>query len=292
MSDGPARLDVPALLASKRSGRKVVMLSVPDYPHAIWAERAGVDMVVVGDSLGMTVYGHANTLPVTIDDMIRHTAAVRRGAPDTFCLAAMPYGSFATPDLGIRNALRLMQEGGADAVKMQGGRSMAHIIRAIADAGVPVMSHVGLTPHFVHRLGGFKAQGRTAEDALEVLADARAIEDAGAIGMEVEAVPSMVAAAIEEAVDVFTFGIGAGHPSCGQALLIADLLGEFDRFQPKFSKRFADFTNLATDAIASYAREIREGAFPDEAHSYQMKKGEGDKFQRLLAERRDAGSRN
>lgn len=284
MPENPERLDVPSLLRRKRSGEKVVMLSVPDFPHAIWAERAGVEVVVVGDSLGMTVYGHGNTLPVTIDDMVRHTSAVRRGAPNTFCLAAMPYGSFATPDIGIRNALRVMQEGGADAVKMQGGRSMEHVIRAIAGAGVPVMSHVGLTPHFVHQLGGFKAQGRTADAAIEVLEDARAIESAGAIGMEVEAVPAEVAQAIEESVDIFTFGIGAGHPSCGQALLAADLLGAFDRFQPKFSKRYSNFAELAVEAIGRYAQEVREGTFPDDEHSYHMKKGEADELQRLLAE--------
>lgn len=284
MSDGPKRLDVPSLLQRKRSGEKVAMLSVPDFPHAIWAERAGIEVVVVGDSLGMTVYGHSNTLPVTTDDMVRHTSAVRRGAPDTFCLAAMPYGSFATPELGIHNALRLMQEGGADAVKMQGGRSVKHVIHAIASAGVPVMSHVGLTPHFLHRLGGFKAQGRTAEAALEVIEDAMAIESAGAIGMEVEAVPAVVAKAIEESVNIFTFGIGAGHPSCGQALLAADLLGAFDRFQPKFSKRYSNFAELAVEAIGHYAQEVRDGYFPDDEHSYHMKKGEDEKFKRLFAE--------
>lgn len=285
MPESPERLDVPSLLQRKRNGEKVVMLSVQDYPHAIWAERAGVEIVVVGDSLGMTVYGYANTLPVTIDEMVSHTSAVRRGAPNTFCLAAMPYGSFATPEIGIQNALRLMQDGGADAVKMQGGCSMVHVISAIAGAGVPVMSHVGLTPHFLHRLGGFKAQARTAESAIEVLADAEAIEAAGAIGIEVEAVPAEVARAIEDTVDIFTFGIGAGHPSCGQALLAADLLGEFDRFQPKFSKRYANFADLAVEAIADYAREVREGSFPDDDHSYHMKKGEVEKLQSLLARR-------
>ena len=168
MPEERKKLTIPDLAARKKAGEKVVMASIPDYPSAVWAERAGIDIAAVGDSLGMVSYGYANTLPVTIDMMIAHAQAVRRGAPNCMILVAMTYGSYATPESGVANALRLMKEGGADVVKMQGGKDKAHIIRAIADAGVPVMSHVGMCPHFVHQYGGFKLQGRTAAHGLRV----------------------------------------------------------------------------------------------------------------------------
>ncbi len=169
------------------------------------------------------------------------------------------------------NALRFMKEGQVDCVKMQGGRDKQHIIRAIADAGVPVMSHVGMCPHFVHTYGGFKLQGRTADDAMKIIDDALAIQEAGAIGFEVEAVPAPVARAVDDAVDIFTFAIGAGGASCGQLLLAFDLLGVFDQFKPKFTKRYANLSEIAVDALQRYAAEVRSGAFPDADHSYGMK---------------------
>jgi 3-methyl-2-oxobutanoate hydroxymethyltransferase len=183
------KLTVPDLAARKKAGEKVVMASIPDYPSAVWAERAGIDIAAVGDSLGMVSYGFPNTLPVTIDMMIQHAQAVRRGAPSCLIMVSMTYGSYASPEIGVTNALRLMKEGGADVVKMQGGKDKAPIIKAIADAGVPVMSHVGMCPHFVHQYGGFKLQGRTAEDAMRIIEDGIAIEEAGAVGFEIEAVP-------------------------------------------------------------------------------------------------------
>lgn len=266
-----APLTVPDLRRAKAEGRKIAMISVPDYPMALWAERAGADMVVVGDSLGMTVYGHANTLPVTLEQMIAHTAAVRRGAPRTFCLVSMPYGSYATPEIAIVSALRLMKEGGADAVKMQGGREKADIVRAIAASGVPVMSHVGMCPHMMHHYGGFKLQGRTAAEALGLIEDGRAVEAAGAIGFEIEAVPAPVARAIDAAVRCFTFGIGAGPACTGQILLGADLMGAFDAFKPKFAKRYADVNSVAQRAFDDYVADVRSGGFPDADHSYAMR---------------------
>jgi len=179
VSDERKKLAVPDLIARKRAGEKVVMASIPDYPTAVWAERAGIDICAVGDSLGMVSYGFSNTLPVTVDMMIEHCLAVRRGAPNTFVLVAMPYGSYASPDIGVMNALRFMKEGGVDCVKMQGGRDKFSIIRAIADSGVPVMSHVGMCPHFVHQYGGFRLQGKTADDALKIIDDGIAIQEAG-----------------------------------------------------------------------------------------------------------------
>jgi 3-methyl-2-oxobutanoate hydroxymethyltransferase len=285
MADERKKLTVPDLRARKAAGQKVVMASIPDYPSAIWAERAGIDIAAVGDSLGMVSYGHPNTLPVTVDMMIAHAQAVRRGAPNCMIMVSMPYGAYATPDIGVVNALRLMKEGGADVVKMQGGREKAPIIRAIADAGVPVMSHVGMCPHFMHQYGGFRLQGNTAEKALAVIEDGLAIEAAGAVGFEIEAVPAPVAKAVDDAVGIFTFGIGAGPASCGQLLLAFDLLGVFDQFKPKFTKRYANVSEIAVAALAEFAAEVRAGRFPDAEHSYAMKPEEEQKLVAALAQR-------
>ncbi|MCC6869310.1 MAG: 3-methyl-2-oxobutanoate hydroxymethyltransferase, partial [Burkholderiales bacterium] len=285
MADERRKLTVPDLAERKRAGEKVVMASIPDYPSAIWAERAGIDIAAVGDSLGMVSYGHPNTLPVTVEMMIQHAQAVRRGAPNCMILVSMPYGSYATPDIGVVNALRLMKEGGADVVKMQGGREKAPVIRAIADAGVPVMSHVGMCPHFVHRYGGFKLQGRTAAEAMRIVDDGIAIEEAGACGFEIEAVPAPVAKAVDDAVDVFTFGIGAGSASCGQLLLAFDLLGVFDQFKPKFTKRYAQIADVAVAALKEYAADVRTGRFPDADHAYAMKPDEERMLHEAIAAR-------
>ena len=285
MAEERKRLTVPDLEIRKKANEKVVMASIPDFPSAVWAERAGIDIAAVGDSLGMTNYGHPNTLPVTVDMMVQHTQAVRRGAPNCMVLVAMPYGSYATADIGVLNALRLMKEGGADVVKMQGGREKAHIIKAIADAGVPVMSHVGMCPHFMHLYGGFKLRGKTAAEAMDIIEDAVAIEAAGACGFEIEAVPAPVAKAVDDAVGIFTFGIGAGPASCGQLLLGYDLLGVFDQFKPKFTKRYAELSKVAVDALKVYAEDVRSGRFPDADHSYGMKAEEAEKLQGLLAKR-------
>ena len=286
MAEERKKLTVPDLIARKRAGEKVAMASIPDYPSAVWAERAGIDICAIGDSLGMVSYGYANTLPVTVDMMIEHCIAVQRGAPNTFRLVAMPYGSYANPEVGVRNALRFMKEGAVDCVKMQGGRDKFDIIKAIADSGVPVMSHVGMCPHFVHQYGGFKLQGKTAEEAMKVIDDGLAIQEAGGIGFEIEAVPAPVAQAVDAAVDVFTFGIGAGPASCGQLLLAFDLLGVFDQFKPKFTKRYANISEIAVNALKTYAEEVRSGQFPDADHSYGMKPEEAEKLKRLLAARK------
>jgi 3-methyl-2-oxobutanoate hydroxymethyltransferase len=280
------KLTVPDLIARKRAGEKVAMASIPDYPTAVWAERAGIDICAIGDSLGMVSYGYANTLPVTVDMMIEHCLAVQRGAPNTFRLVAMPYGSYANADVGVANALRFMKEGAVDCVKMQGGRDKFAIIKAIADAGVPVMSHVGMCPHFVHHYGGFRLQGKTVEEALKIIDDGVAIQEAGAIGFEVEAVPAPVAKAVDAAVDIFTFGIGAGSASCGQLLLAFDLLGMFDQFKPKFTKRYANISQIAVDALKTFATEVRGGQFPDADHSYGMKPEEVARLEAALGKKR------
>ena len=285
LSEKRKKLTVPDLKEAKKAGRKLVMASIPDYPSAVWAERAGLDILGIGDSLGMVSYGFSNTLPVTVDMMIQHCQAVRRGAPNTFNLVAMPYGSYPNPDVAVMNALRFMKEGAVDCVKIQGGRDKFPILKAMVDAGVPMMSHVGMCPHFVHQYGGFKLQGKTAEEAMKIIDDGLAIQEAGCIGFEIEAVPAPVAAAVDAAVDIFTFGIGAGPASCGQLLLAFDLLGVFDQFKPKFTKRYADISGIAVDALKRYAAEVRGGQFPDAEHSYSMKPEEAEKLKRLLGAR-------
>jgi 3-methyl-2-oxobutanoate hydroxymethyltransferase len=218
--------------------------------------------------------------------MIAHTQAVRRGAPDTFCLVSMPYGSYATRDVAVLNAVRLMKESGADAVKLQGGREMFAVIKAVADAGVPVMSHVGLLPHYVHRFGGFKSQGRTAKDAFAIIDNARAIEEAGAVGLEIEAMPYEVGKAVDEAVSIFTFSIGAGAAGTCQLLNGYDLIGGFDTFTPKFAKRYGNVAEVATRAFEAFVADVRAGAFPDAEHSYSMKAEEAAK---LAAALKDGG---
>lgn len=282
MTQDRKKLTLPQLAEKKAAGERLVMVAVGEVLTATWAERAGVDIVGVGDSLGMTLHGHENTLAMTVDQMIMHTQAVRRGAPNTLCLVSMPYGSYATADLAVTNAVRMMKESGADALKLQLGREGAHIIRAVADAGVPVMSHVGLLPHKVHQMGGFKMQGRTAEAAMDIVADARAIEAAGAIGLEIEAMPYEVGKAVDDAVDIFTFSIGAGAAGTCQLLNGYDLLGAFDTFKPKFAKRYANLAQDATDAFAAYADDVRAGRFPDAEHSYQMRPDEIARFETLL----------
>ena len=277
-----SKLTIPDLATKKAAGERLVMVAVGEVLTATWAERAGVDIVGVGDSLGMTLHGHENTLAMTVDQMIMHTKAVRRGAPNTLSLVSMPYGSYATVDIAVQNAVRMMKESGADAVKLQLGREGAHIIKAVADAGVPVMSHVGLLPHKVHLLGGFKMQGRTAEAAMELVDNAKAIEDAGAIGLEIEAMPYEVGKAVDEAVDIFTFSIGAGAAGTCQLLNGYDLLGAFDTFKPKFAKRYANLAEIATKAFADYCEDVRSGRFPDEDHSYQMKPDEIAKLREML----------
>lgn len=276
------KLTIPDLAKKKAAGERLVMVAVGEYLSAQWAERGGVDIVGVGDSLGMTLYGHETTLPMTVEQMIEHTRAVRRGAPNTFCLVSMPYGSYATKEIAVTNAVKMMKESGADALKMQGGREMFDIIKAVADAGVPIMSHVGLTPHFVHKLGGFKMQGRTAEEALKIIDNAKAIEEAGAIGLEIEALPYLVGKAVDEAIDIFTFSIGAGSAGTCQLLNGYDLIGGFDTFKPKFAKRYGNVNEVAVKAFSDYAADVRSGAFPDDDHTYKMNPEEARKLREAL----------
>ena len=271
---------------SKVTGEKMVYMSVPDYTAARWAEMAGVDVAVVGDSLAMIAHGHPNTIPASMDMMVMHALAVRRGAPHTFVLGCMPYQSYNTIDRALVNATRFMQEAGSDAVKPQGGKSQAHILKALVDAGIPTASHIGLTPHTIAMFGGFKIQGRTAEAAMKILEDALAIEDAGCFMLEFEAVPARIAEVISKQLTIPTIGIGAGVGTDGQILLCHDLLGVFTDFKPKFTKRYANLTEIAVNGIRQYVAEVKSGKFPDDDHSYSVKDDEFEKFLALVEKRK------
>lgn len=280
-----AKLTLPELSEKKAKGERLAMVAVGEAMSAAWAERAGVDIIGVGDSLGMTLHGHQNTLQITVDQMIMHILAVRNGAPNTMTIASMPYGSYATEKKAVENAIKMMKESGVDALKLQLGKEGSNIIKAVADAGVPIMSHVGLLPHKVHLLGGFKMQGRTAEAAIEIIENAQAIEDAGAIGLEIEAMPYEVGKAVDDAVSIFTFSIGAGSAGTCQLLNGYDLLGAFDTFKPKFAKRYANLSEVATKAFSDYIKEVQTGEFPDAGHSYKMKEEEIKKLKQELSKR-------
>ena len=279
------KLTLPELTEKKARGERLAMVAVGEAMSAAWAERAGVDIIGVGDSLGMTLHGHQNTLQITVDQMIMHILAVRNGAPNTMTIASMPYGSYATEKKAVENAIKMMKESRVDALKLQHGKEGSNIIKAVADAGVPIMSHVGLLPHKVHLLGGFKMQGRTAEAAIEIVENAQAIEDAGAIGLEIEAMPYEVGKAVDDAVSIFTFSIGAGSAGTCQLLNGYDLLGAFDTFKPKFAKRYANLSEVATKAFSDYIKEVQTGEFPDADHSYKMKEKEIKKLKQELSKR-------
>ncbi len=287
-SERPARTKrtITEIRDSKRSGEKMVYKSVPDYTSAQWAEMAGVDVAVVGDSLAMIAHGHTSTVPATMDMMVMHAQAVRRGAPNTFVLGCMPYQSYNTVDRALTNATRFMQEAGCDAVKPQGGKTQAHILAALVDAGIPTASHIGLTPHTIAMFGGFKVQGRTAESAMKILEDAFAIQDAGCFMLEFEAVPAPIARLISEQLEIPTIGIGAGAGTDGQILLSYDLLGVFTDFKPKFTKRYANLTEVAVSGLEKYVAEVKAGTFPDDDHSYSVKDAIYEEFLSLVEKRK------
>ena len=271
---------------SKTSGEKMVYMSVPDYTSARWAEMAGVDVAVLGDSLAMIAHGHSSTIPATMDMMALHAQAVRRGAPNTFVLGCMPYQSYNTIERALTNATRFMQEGACDAVKPQGGKSQAAILKAMVDAGIPTASHIGMTPHTVAMFGGFKIQGKTAETAMKILEDAFAIQDAGCFMLEFEAVPAKIAAVISKQLEIPTIGIGAGVDTDGQILLCYDLLGVFTDFKPKFTKRYSNLTEVALKGILQYISEVKAGTFPDDDHSYGVDEKEYEKFVSMVEKRK------
>jgi 3-methyl-2-oxobutanoate hydroxymethyltransferase len=264
----------------KKEGEKITFLTSYDYPTAQFAEAAGMDMLLVGDSLGMCVYGYHGTVPVTMDQCICHAEAVRRGAPNTFVVGDMPFMSYQSSiEKAVENAGRFLKEAGCDAVKLEGGVRVAPQIRGIVDAGIIVMGHIGLTPQSSGQLGGHKAQGRTLETARMVIEDALAVQNAGAQMILLEAIPPEVAGYIRRRLTLPVLSIGAGLDCDGQLLIVSDMIGQFQAFTPKFVKKYADVAAVVTDAMKHYVSDVRDGRFPEDAHCYHMLPGELEKFQ-------------
>lgn len=261
---------VPDFLKMKEAGEKITMLTAYDYPTAQWAEEAGLDTILVGDSLGMVVLGYDSTVPVTVEEILHHTKAARRGAPQTFLAADLPFMSYATVELALANAARLMKEGGADAVKIEGGASIAPVVQALTQAGVPVVGHIGLTPQTSGQLGGFKVQGRDLDSARQLVNDALALERAGAFMLTLEAIPKQVAGQISAKLKIPTIGIGAGLECDGQVLVIHDILGLFKKFKPKFVKQYALLGQEAVQGAKKYHEEVKAGLFPAAENTFTL----------------------
>jgi len=258
-----------SIAKQKHEGRKITALTAYDAPFAEMMDDAGVDVILVGDSVGMAVLGRSDTLSVTMEEMIHHTRAVSTAVKRAMVVADMPFMSFqVSPEKALENAGRLVKEGGAHAVKLEGGRSMAETIEKIVSAGIPVMGHVGLTPQSVHTLGGYKVQGRKSQSARQVLADARAVQSAGAFSVVIEAVPVDLAQAVTAELEIPTIGIGAGPDCDGQILVLQDMLGISGR-TPRFVKRYADVAGVVRKAFEEYIDEVRDGEFPSAEHTYK-----------------------
>lgn len=252
----------------KQDKRRITMMTAYDYPFARLVDSGGVDAILVGDSLGVVFAGHENTLRVTMDEMIYHTRAVARAKPHALLIADMPYMSYQVSiEEARRNSGRLLVEGGAQAVKIEGGMNMSHVIQAITSIDIPVMGHIGLTPQSIHRMGGYKVQGRK-EQAERVMEDALAVQDAGAFSIVLEGIPAALAARITAELSIPTIGIGAGPDCDGQVLVIHDILGLCEKYAPKFVKRYVDLAPVITGAVTSYVEEVRSGTFPTEEHSF------------------------
>jgi 3-methyl-2-oxobutanoate hydroxymethyltransferase len=258
----------------------ISFITTYDYPTATFVEKVGLDMILVGDSLGMCVYGYDGTMPVTMDQMIAHSEAVRRGAPNTFVIGDMPFLSYQLSDeLAVANAGRFFKEAGVDAVKLEGGVRVASRIRAIVDAGMLVMGHIGLTPQSSSQLGGFRAQGRTLESAKVQVEDALAVQKAGAGMILLEAIPPEVAGYIRKTLSIPVLSIGAGLDCDGQLMIVSDALGVFQAFTPKFVKRYAEIAKVSVKALSSYHREVKDSKFPEPKHTYSMIPEERVKFE-------------
>jgi len=277
----PKKLTIPDI-RNRKNGTPISVITAYDYSWAKMADAAGIDIALVGDSLGMVVLGYPDTVSVTMEEMLHHSKAVVRGTEHALVVTDMPFGSYnsSIPE-AINNASRLLKEGRADAVKLEGGAVMAPTVAAIVRAGIPVQGHIGLTPQTAASLGGFKVQGRSAEAARQLIDDARALEEAGCFSIVLEAIPAPLAEHITGAISIPTIGIGAGPGCDGQVLVIHDLVGLYDRFVPKFVKQYAKISEQVIAALTQYKTEVESRAFPDEAHSFTMKSEELDKLMRL-----------
>src|SRR4030042_1788061 len=277
------KLAISDFYEMKKEGKKITWITAYDYPIAAFAQASGMDMILVGDSLGMVVYGYNGTVSVTMDECIIHSKAVRRGAPNVFVVGDMPFGSYHTSDAdAVANAVRFVKEANVDAIKLEGGVRVASRIRAITDAGIVVIGHIGLTPQSSGILGGFKVQGRTATSAEDVIKDAIAVQVAGAKMLLVEAIPPELAEAITKIVTIPVLGIGAGVKIDGQVLICGDMLGYFEAFTPKFVKKYANVAKVITDAMKEYVDDVHDSKFPAAEHTYSVLPEEKEKFDGML----------
>ncbi|MFZ5945551.1 MAG: 3-methyl-2-oxobutanoate hydroxymethyltransferase [Bacillota bacterium] len=280
------KVTIHTLFEKKAKGEKITFLTAYDYPTAVIEDKVGIDLILVGDSLGMCVYGFDSTLPVTMDMMVNHSKAVRKGAPNCFVIGDMPYMSYQISiEQAVANAGRLMQEAGVDGVKLEGGVEMVDTIKAITKAGIPVMGHIGLTPQSVSMLGGFKAQGRDVSAALKLVEDAKALEEAGCFAMLLEAIPAEVGKIITERVKVPTLSIGGGPYCDGQVLVVHDALGFFGGHVAKFVKQYANMNQTIEEALTKYKEEVEQVIFPGPEHCYKIKEEELAKLLEALGEK-------
>lgn len=264
------RKNIVQIVEMKARGEKISVLTAYDYPFAQLMDAAGIDMILVGDSVGTVFCGYDNTLPVTVEDMLYHTRAVVRGSHQALIVTDMPFMSYQVDSRDARiNAGRLLKEGGAQAVKLEGGEPMAETIRSLVEIDIPVVGHIGLTPQSVHRMGGFRVQGREEQQARKILADAKAVEQAGAFALVLEGIPRSLAGEVTSAVAIPTIGIGAGVDCDGQVLVIHDILGLCDKYSPKFVKRYADISSTISQGISAYIEEVKAGEFPTTSHSFK-----------------------
>lgn len=269
--DKPEKVYVPALRAAKEKGEKLVCLTAYDYPTGRIVDEAGVDIVLIGDSMGNVIHGYGNTIPVTLEEILSATKAVKRGASRALIVADMPYGSFHTGDnKTVRNALKLMKGGGAEAIKLEGGRNRVDLVKRLVDEEIPVMAHVGLTPQSVHKLGGYRVQGKTAETAQILIEDAKMLEEAGAFAIVLELVPREIAEIITKELTISTVGIGAGANCDIQVLVLHDLIGFTFGRQPRFVRQYANVSEVISNAITQWMEDVKSGNYPSEAESYGL----------------------
>ena len=267
----PEKVSAPSLRSSKQRGERLVCLTAYDYPTARIVDEAGIDIILVGDSLGNVVLGYGNTVPVTLEEILIHLKAVRRAVQRALLVADMPYGTFHTgDDDAVRNALRLVKEGGAEAIKLEGGHKRVHLVKRLVDEEISVMGHLGLTPQSINQLGAYRVQGKTTRAAQQLIDDAKALEDAGAFAVVLEVVPREIAQMITESISIPTIGIGAGVHCDIQVLVIHDMLGLGFGKQARFVRPYANLREVMTDAVTRYAEDVRNGTYPSEAESYAL----------------------
>jgi 3-methyl-2-oxobutanoate hydroxymethyltransferase len=267
----PEKVSAPSLRSSKQRGERLVCLTAYDYPTARIVDEAGIDVILVGDSLGNVVLGYGNTVPVTLDEILIHLKAVRRAVQRALLVADMPYGTFHTgDDDAVRNALRLVKEGGAEAIKLEGGHKRVQLVKRLVDEEISVMGHIGLTPQSINQLGAYRVQGKTAQAAQQLLDDAKALEDAGAFAVVLEVVPREIAKLITESISIPTIGIGAGVHCDIQVLVIHDMLGLSFGKQARFVRPYANLREVMTDAVSRYADDVRNGTYPSQTESYGL----------------------